>query len=499
MTTALALKPLAPFSHDWVGGNINGLAALAGTLYGYAPRMDAVADALDGQVSRLVNAAGWQGAAASSFTSSWSKDSQTARALGLATDQVGQIVDWLAVNLSTLEAELEAAANAAAAHGVTIGPDGAPPGVCFGPPANAKEQEMQEWANWYQQFYADIMQQAQKARSTAAGALADTGRQIVAPSTSGTKSSSQTGSEGMNPGDDLTVGDLLGDLMAAPAAASRVAGEKLESARSSLTTAKEAILKLRKDLGEDTVIPDNLLGDVKSSLSAAVSDNRALQAAEKINNKVFEVLDVRVKDVTKFVNEQLAELKKSGVEQESGKGAEPDAGTADGADDGADSVLAKLADFGKDIPVLDVLATAGGTYLGVQGATADGQSLAVAIPEQTGANVASLAAGAFAGSAVTGALAGTEVVSGLAVGGLAVGGAVAAAGGVLVGGIVAVGVGDFATHLFQENWGGDIHNYGVVGGVLYGIGDAEVETGKDFAHLGSDIGHTVAHVWDSIF
>jgi uncharacterized protein YukE len=495
MTAALALQPLAPFSHDWVGGNIDGLAALAGTLYGYVPKMDAVADALDGQVGQLVNAAGWQGAAASSFTASWSKDSQTARALGLATDQVGQIVDWLAVSLSTLEAELEAAANAAAVHGVTIGANGEPPEVCFGPPANAKEQEMQEWANWYQQFYADIMQQADKARSTAAGALAATGRQIVAPTTSGTKTSPETGSDGMNPGDDLTVGDLLGDLMAAPAAASRVAGDKLADARSSLTSARDAILKLQAKLGNDTVIPDNMLSDIKSSLSSVVSDNRALQAADKINTKVFQALDVRVGDVTKFVKTQLAELQKSG--ETSVKPA--DAGAADGADDGADSVLAKLADFGKDIPVLDVLATATGTYLGVQGATADGQSLAVAIPEQAGANVASLAAGAFVGSAVSGALAGTEVVSGLAVGGLAVGGAVAAAGGVLVGGIVAVGVGDFATHLFQENWGGDIHKYGVVGGVLDGIGDAGVETGKDFANMGKDIGHTVAHVWDSIF
>jgi uncharacterized protein YukE len=496
MTAALGLKPLAPFSHDWVGGNINGLAALAGTLYGYTPKMDAVADALDGQVHQLVNAAGWQGEAASSFTASWSKDSQTARALGLATDQVGQIVDWLAVSLSTLEAELEAAANAAAVHGVTIGPDGAPPAVCFGPPANAKEQEMQEWANWYQQFYADIMQQAQKARSTAAGALAATGRAIVAPTTSGTKSSSDSdGTDGMNPGDDLTVGDLLGDLMAAPAAASRVAGDKLADARSSLTSARDAILKLQAKLGNDTVIPDNLLSDIKSSLSSVVSDNRALQAADKINTKVFQALDVRVGDVTKFVNTQLAELRKSG--ETSVKPA--DAGAADGADDGADGVLAKLSDFGKDIPVLDVLATATGTYLGVQDATADGQSLAVAIPEQAGANVASLAAGAFVGSAVSGALAGTEVVGGLAVGGLAVGGAVAAAGGVLVGGIVAVGVGDFATHLFQENWGGDIHKYGVVGGVADGIGDAGVQTGKDFASMGKDIGHTVAHVWDSIF
>jgi uncharacterized protein YukE len=498
MTAAVGLKPLAPFSHNWVGGNIDGLAALAGTLYGYAPKMDAVADALDGQVRQLVNATGWEGEAASAFTASWSKDSQTARALGLASDQVGGIVDWLAAGLSMLEAELEAAATAAAAHGVTIGPDGMPPEVCFGPPANAKEEEMQEWANWYQTFYADIMGQAQQARSSAAGALADTGRQIVAPRTSGTKSTGG-GSKGMNAGDDLTVGDLLGDLMAAPAAASRAAAAKLASARSSLGSAKQAILKLRQKLGEDTVIPDDMLADIKSSLDSVVSDSRALQAAQKINTKVFEALDLRVKNVTTYVNEQLAQLRKSGEEKTSDNSADGDSGAADGADDGADGVLAKLADFGKDIPVLDVLAAAGGTYLGVKGATADGQSLDVALPEQTGANVASLAAGAFVGGSVSGALAGTSVVSGLTVGGLAVGGAVAAAGGVLVGGVVAVGVGDFATHLFQENWGGDIHNYGVVDGVLYGIGHSEIETGEDFAHMGEDIGHTVAKVWDSIF
>jgi hypothetical protein len=243
------------------------------------------------------------------------------------------------------------------------------------------------------------------------------------------------------------------------------------------------------------VIPDNLLSDLKSNMSSAISDSRAVQAADKINNAVFSVLDTRVSDVTKVVNEGLAKLR-GNSDAKTNTVPDPDAG--DGAD-GADGILSKLTDFGKDIPVLDILATAGGTYLGVQGAEADGQSLAVAIPEQVAANVGSLTAGAFVGGAVGGALAGTEVVSGLAVGGLAVGGAVAAAGGVLAGGIVAVGVGDFATHLFQENWSADIHKDGVVGGVLDGIGHSGAETGQDIANVGKDIGHSVAKVWDSVF
>jgi uncharacterized protein YukE len=489
VVAALALKPLAPFSYNWVGGNIRGLAALAGTLYGYAPKMDAVADALDGQVGQLVNGAGWQGDAASSFKASWSKDSQTSRALGLATDQVGQIVDWLAVSLSMLESELEMAASAAKQHGVTIGANGAP-SVFIGPTTSTTEKEAQEWGNWYQTYYTDIMQQAQQARSTAAGALAQTGEQIVSPKTSGTKSvPAGDGPPGMNPGDDITVGDLLGDLVATPAAWSRVAGEKLDDARTSLSSARDAILKLRKDLGENTVIPDNLLSDLKSNMSSAISDSRAVQAADKINNAVFSVLDTRVSDVTKVVNEGLSKLRGNG-DAKTATVPDPD---ADGAD-GADGILSKLTDFGKDIPVLDILATAGGTYLGVKGAEADGQSLDVAIPEQLAANVGSLTAGAFVGGAVGGALAGTEVVSGLAVGG-----AVAAAGGVLAGGIIAVGVGDFATHLFQENWSADIHKDGVVGGVLDGIGHSGAETGQDIANVGKDVGHSVAKVWDSIF
>src|SRR3984885_1488506 len=401
MTTALGLKPLAPFSYDWVGGDISGLAALAGTLYGYAPKMDAVADALDGQVGQLVNGAGWQGAAASSFKASWSKDSQTSRALGLATDQVGQIVDWLAVSLSMLESELEMAASAAKQHGVTIGANGAP-SVFIGPTTSTTKKEAQEGGNWNQQH------------GTAAGALAQTGEQIITPTTSGTKTAptSSDGPQGMNPGDDVTVGDLLGDLVATPAAWSRVAGEKLDDARTSLSSARDAILKLRKDLGENTVIPDNLLSDLKSNMSSAISDSRAVQAADKINNAVFSVLDTRVSDVTKVVNEGLSKLR-GNSDAKTTTVPDPDAG--DGAD-GADGILSKLTDFGKDIPVLDILATAGGTYLGVKGAEADGQSLDVAIPEQLAANVGSLTAGALVGGAVGGALAETEVVSGLAVG-----------------------------------------------------------------------------------
>jgi hypothetical protein len=68
---AKTLAPLAPFAYDWVGGNIHGLAAFAGTLYGYAPQIEDVITALNQKVSQIVGDAGWRGAAASAFTANW--------------------------------------------------------------------------------------------------------------------------------------------------------------------------------------------------------------------------------------------------------------------------------------------------------------------------------------------------------------------------------------------------------------------------------------------
>jgi hypothetical protein len=50
---------LAPFAYDWVGGDIHGLHALAGTLFGYVPKVADVTTALDKQVRRVVSDAGW--------------------------------------------------------------------------------------------------------------------------------------------------------------------------------------------------------------------------------------------------------------------------------------------------------------------------------------------------------------------------------------------------------------------------------------------------------
>ena len=116
----------------------------------------------------------------------------------------------------------------------------------------------------------------------------------------------------------------------------------------------------------------------------------------------------------------------------------------------------------------------------------------VAYPGEAAGNLAALGIGGAVGIAATsGAAAGLGAlgVSGLA---LTVG---AGGAGVLAGGVVAYGVGDFAHNLIDENWGADISQHGVIGGVFDGIGDSAVKTGQDFANIGKSIWNGISSIF----
>lgn len=129
---------LAQFADDWIGGNIGGLSAYAGTLYRYVPEIDDVATALDKKVSQIVGDAGWQGSAAAAFAKAWQRDAVGAEALALVISAAGDVVSQLAAGLSKIENALEKAAAEASAHGVQIGSDGQPPSVCYADPAKGE-------------------------------------------------------------------------------------------------------------------------------------------------------------------------------------------------------------------------------------------------------------------------------------------------------------------------------------------------------------------------
>jgi uncharacterized protein YukE len=167
---ATSVSALAPFSYDWIGGDIRGLSATAGTLYGYVPQLNDVMSVLDGEVEDLVCAAGWSGSAASAFERQYQADAQAANGLAALIEDAGEIIDALAVTLSRIESDLEQAASKAKQHGAPVGADGSPAQVCLAATTPA-EKEASVWLVWYQQYYAECMSAAQKVRAEAAADL----------------------------------------------------------------------------------------------------------------------------------------------------------------------------------------------------------------------------------------------------------------------------------------------------------------------------------------
>lgn len=167
---ATSVSALAPFSYNWIGGDIRAVSALAATLYGYVPDISGVTSALDSQVQSLVGAAKWTGTAASAFSNAYDADAEAAHALSALIEDAGEIIDALAVALSKIESELEQAAAKAQSHGAPIEAEGKPEEVCLaGTTTAAKEAAL--WLQWYQQYYQACINAANKVRSEAAGQL----------------------------------------------------------------------------------------------------------------------------------------------------------------------------------------------------------------------------------------------------------------------------------------------------------------------------------------
>lgn len=72
-------------------------------------------------------------------------------------------------------------------------------------------------------------------------------------------------------------------------------------------------------------------------------------------------------------------------------------------------------------------------------------------------------------------------------------------GAALLGGAVVVGVGDFAYQGFHEHWAEDIHEEGVVGGLLMGVGHVGSNTGKDLRDMDAGAKNAAESVWHGVF
>ena len=320
---------LAPFAHNWVGGNIHGLSAYAGTLYGYVPKLSDVATALDKKVSQIVGDAGWKGSAAAAFSKAWQHDATGATALAVMISAAGDIVNTLAVNLASIESALEAAADTTTAHGVPIGASGQPPQECF---ADATKES---WRVSYQSFWNQSMLLAATARSQAAAALAQLG-------TAATEGGEDAG---LGKGDYTALFDTLAGFFGAQTRYRAYVEGKLPGLKKSIskaiTDAREEARQADGRFGPWSDEGKQNFGDAKSTLSSVQDD---LAAAEKTENPFTKAWGFSPSDISS-VGTKLEGL--------------------DGAGGG-------LARFAGDIPFVDIAAAGASTYFGAQDDMAKG-------------------------------------------------------------------------------------------------------------------------------
>lgn len=445
---AKAPSTLAPFAFNWIGGDIHGLSAYAGTLYGYLPEMTNVVTALDNRVARIVGDASWQGTAASSFTKAWERDSAGATALGLVISQTGDIVNQLAVELAQIESTLEQAADQATKHGVPIGSNGEGPQECLADPTK------ESWRASYQSLWNDAMHAASDARTTAADELQKLYAQIAPPE------------DGLAPSDYNTLADYLRGFWALPTGYRKYVESQLPKLEAGVTKAHTAATEEArlangrfgtwKQAGRtkfDTAKSE--LNSMRSTVTNAASHENSFTKALGFSTKDIPAVDKALEDPSGWT---------------------------------------KLLDAAADVPVIDIAAAGVGTYFGAQQDMKEfHRPAAVAYPAEAGSNIAGIAAGTyFGGLAAGGTAAGVAAlgIAGAPVAGVAV--------GVAVGGFIAVGVGDFGHNLIDENWSGDIHQHGVAVGLIDGVGHSAARTGKDLGHLATGIGHVATSVWHGV-
>jgi uncharacterized protein YukE len=438
---------LAPFAFDWIGGDIHGLSAYCGTLYGYLPEITNVVTTLDNRVARIVGDASWQGTAASSFTKAWERDSAGATALGLVISQTGDIVNQLAVELAQIENALEQAADQATKAGVPIGSTGEAPQVCLADPTK------ESWRASYQSLWNDAMHAASDARTTAASELQTLYGQIAPP---------EAGDEGLAPGDYNTLADYLRGFWALPTTYRKYVESQVPKLEAGAKNARATVQAERR-------LANGQFGKWTES------DHTEVAAAQSELNSVK-------KNVTSAASHENLLTKALGFSTN-------DIPAVSDALEGARG-WTKLLDAAADVPVIDIAAAGVGTYFGAQQDINEfHRPAAVAYPAEAGSNIAGIAAGTAAGGALATFIGGASIAGAPVLG---------VATGVLFGGIVAVGVGDFGHNLIDENWSGDIHQDGVVAGVLDGVGHSAARTGKDLGHMATGIGHLATGLWHGV-
>jgi uncharacterized protein YukE len=425
---------------SWVGGDIGGLHTMATTYKNAKDQLDDVVRPVTSAVESLVDDAGWKGDAAEEFRSKWSEDALTAGAFASLVFEAGDILGTLADALSTCETALQNAEHVATGKGVSMGAKGIPlPMVTANPPGAADQKTISAMTE-YDTVRKQVMHTAQHARLVAADKLRGLYAQVTAP---------------VSASDKITIADALRGLYAYDAEDARAGGKE---ARAQLDDAKAAEQTAKKEMRAERKAYEKAGRGLPKDLPAKGAYRDAVMNVDSLEEAIARA-DV---GSSKLPYDRLLNVKLA---------------------DAADALrlgrgLEALPEFLKEIPVLDVAAAAACGVIEAKDDHDKGWSWQHSVTVDVGAAAGGVVVGALAVAAAP------EVVT--------------AAGAALVAG---VGVGsailatDVLDHTFHEHWSEDIHDHGVVGGVLHGAGNVASETVGDVGRLGKDVWHGVTSIF----
>ncbi|MFD9396313.1 WXG100 family type VII secretion target [Streptomyces sp. NPDC060000] len=421
---------------SWVGGDIGGLRTMADTYKNAKQKLEEVVHPLGQAVEGLVGDTSWKGEAAETFRAAWSEDALAAGAFASLVHSAGDILDTLAGALSACETALQNAEHVAAGKGVPMGDKGLPLEILTADPPSADDQKTIAALGEYGKVREEILHTAQHARLVAADGLRGLYAQVTAP---------------VSTGDKITIADALRGLYAYDAEDARAGGKEAR----------------------------NLIDGAQAEERAA---KKALRAERKAFQKAGRALphDLPAKGAYRDAVTQVDSLEDAIARADHGSTALPyDRALNVKLADAADALrlgrgVAELPEFLREIPVLDVAAAAACGLVEAKDDHDKGWSWQHSVVVDGGAALGGLAVGAGVVAA------------------LPVEGAAALAG---VGVVAVIGATSLLDHSFHEHWSEDIHDHGVVGGVLTGTGHVLTETKDDGVRMAKDIWHGVTSIF----
>ncbi|WP_217569992.1 WXG100 family type VII secretion target [Streptomyces sp. GbtcB7] len=423
-------------SDSWVGGDIGGLRTMAETYKNAKKKLEDVVHPLSSAVEELVGDASWKGEAAEAFRATWSEDALTAGAFAGLVHDAGDILDTLVGALSACETALQNAEHIAVKKGVPMGAQGAPLQFVTSDPPSADEQRTISAFGEYDKVRTEILYTAQHARLVAADKLRGLYAQVTAS---------------VSPGDKITLADMLRGLYAYDAEDARAGGKE---ARTLIDGAKEEERAAKKELRAERKAFQKAGRALPKDLPAKSAYRDAMTRVDSLEE------DIARADhgSTKLPYDRALNIKLADAAEALRVGRS----------------LEALPEFLKEVPVLDVAAAAACGLVEAKDDHDKGWSWQHSVVVDGGAALGGVAVGAGVVAA------------------LPVEGAVALAG---VGVVAAVGATSLLDHSFHEHWSEDIHDHGVVGGVLTGTGHVFTETGDDGVRMAKDIWHGVKSIF----